>query len=245
MIQIKVLSLSLARAVWYSILFCVYNSLIGKGYYLLLLLRRSIPSFILVKGSSMLRRTFLASLVTLPLLGCGRGDALAFHNTDLSGAAFGKSLALTDHHGRARTLADFRGKVVVLFFGYTSCPDVCPTALAKFAEVMKALGDDAGRVQVLFVTIDPARDTQAALAQYVPWFHPSFLGLYGDAAQTAAAAREFKVFYARQETGGGLAYVMDHSAGAYVLDPAGKLRLYVKDDAPLEGIVADVRMLLR
>lgn len=191
----------------------------------------------------MLRRTIQLALM-LGLFACTAQTPPAFHNTDITGAEFGRTLSLTDHHGKLRTLADFRGKAVILFFGYTSCPDVCPTALAKFAEVMKRLGADAARVQVLFVTIDPERDTQTQLAAYVPWFDPSFIGLYGDAALTAAAAREFKVYYARKETGGGMAYVLDHSAGAYVFDPAGRIRLYVKDDAPIETIVSDLKRLL-
>lgn len=165
-------------------------------------------------------------------------------NSDITGADFGRRLALTDHTGKARTLDDFRGKAVILFFGYTACPDVCPTALTRFAETLKQLGDEAPRVQVLFVTLDPERDTPAQLAAYVPWFHPSFIGLYGDAEATRAAAREFKIFYTRQESKGGMGYVLDHSAGAYVFDPAGRLRLYVRDDAPVDAIVADLRSLL-
>lgn len=180
----------------------------------------------------------------LGLFACTAQTPPAFHSSDITGAEFGRALALTDHHGKSRTLADFRGKVVILFFGYTSCPDVCPTALARFAEVMKRLGADAARVQVLFVTIDPERDTQAQLAAYVPWFHPSFIGLYGDAAATAATAREFKVYYARQETGGGMAYVLDHSAAVYVFDPAGRIRLYVRDDAGIDMIAGDLKHLL-
>jgi len=133
---------------------------------------------------------------------------------------------------------------VVIFFGYTSCPDVCPTTLARFAEVMKQLGSDAGRVQVLFVTIDPERDTPEMLAAYVPWFNSSFIGLYGDKASTEAAAREFKVFFARSKGSEGMGYVIDHSAGAYVFDPAGRIRLYVKDDASVETIVSDLKRLL-
>lgn len=191
----------------------------------------------------MLRRTIFLALF-LGLFACKGQTPVKFHSTDITGADFGRALSLTDHHGKLRTLADFRGKAVILFFGYTSCPDVCPTALAKFSEVMKRLGADATHVQVLFVTIDPARDTQAQLAAYVPWFDPSFIGLYGDAAATLAAAREFKVFYARKDTGGGMAYVLDHTAGAYVFDPAGRIRLYVKDDATIDVIASDLKALL-
>lgn len=191
----------------------------------------------------MSRRRFLA-LVCALLAACAREPA-AFRNTDLTGATFGRALALSDHHGQWRSLADFRGKVVVLFFGYTSCPDICPTMLARLAEVMKALGDDAGRVQVLFVTLDPERDSAERLKDFVPWFHPSFLGLRGDAGQIKAVTEEFRVFSARKEVAGELGYVLDHSSGAYVFDPAGQLRLYVKDTASIEDIAADIRQLLR
>ena len=179
------------------------------------------------------------------LAGCSERTLPAFRNTDIGGAEFGRSLALKNHHGKPTSLADFQGKAVVIFFGYTSCPDVCPTTLARFAEVMKQLGSDAGRVQVLFVTVDPERDTPEKLAAYVPWFNPSFIGLYGDMAATEAAAREFKVFFARSKGSAGMGYVIDHSAGAYVFDPAGKIRLYVKDDASVDAIVGDIKKLLQ
>lgn len=168
-----------------------------------------------------------------------------FRNTDLTGATFARRLELDDHHGQRRTLADFRGRAVVVFFGYVSCPDICPTTLARLAEVMRALGPDAARVQVLFVTLDPERDSAERLREFVPWFHPAFLGLRGDAVQTRAAAEEFRVFAARKDVAGGLGYVLDHSTGAYVFDPAGRIRLYIKDSASSSDIVADLRRLLR
>ena len=151
---------------------------------------------------------------------------------------------LSDHNGQNRSLGDFRGKAVVVFFGYTSCPDICPTTLLRLAEVLKALGPEAEKVQVLFVSLDPERDSGERLKEFVPWFHPSFLGLYGDAAQTKAAAEQFRVFSSRKEVGSGLGYVLDHSSGAYVYDPAGRLRLYVRDTASVEDIAADIRHLL-
>lgn len=181
-------------------------------------------------------------MIALLLAACGR-QLPAFRNTDISGAAFGRRLELTDHNGRLRRLEDFRGKAVVLFFGYTACPDICPTTLARFAEVMKVLGKDGERVQVLFVTLDPERDGEQRLRQFVPWFDPRFLGLYGDRAATDAVAREFRVYSARRE-GGGLGYVLDHSAGAYVFDPAGRLRLYINDSAGAAEVAADLRLLL-
>lgn len=191
-------------------------------------------------GSSYLLRIFLLALM---VAACSR-PATTFHGTDITGAAFGQHLALTAHDGRPRRLEDFKGRAVVLFFGYTACPDVCPTTLAKFAEVMKALGPEAQRVQVLFVTLDPERDTPQRLKEFVPWFDPRFVGLYGDRAATEAVAREFRVFSAWKEVGGGMGYVLDHTAGAYIYDPAGRLRLYVGDSAPAADILADLRLLL-
>lgn len=184
-------------------------------------------------------------LVLLCLLGvaCGR-EAPLFHATNLTGAGFGQRLELPDHDGRPRSLAEFRGRAVVVFFGYTACPDVCPTTLARFAEALQALGPQADQVQVLFVSLDPERDTPERLKAFVPWFHPSFLGLRGDAGQTRAVAGEFRIFSARREVGSGLGYVLDHTAGAYVYDPAGRLRLFVRDGAPVADIVADLRLLL-
>lgn len=200
-------------------------------------------------GGVLLCPGFLAGKWILLLLGslllasCGQQKA-PFHGTDISGAAFGRQLTLIDHDGRPAALADFRGKAVVLFFGYTSCPDICPTTLSRYAEVMKTLGPEAERVQVLFVTLDPGRDTPARLKEYVPWFHPSFVGLTGSTTEIAEAAREFRVFSAIKEVGGGMGYVLDHSAGSYVFDPAGKLRLFLNDTATVPDTVADLRRLL-
>ncbi len=167
----------------------------------------------------------------------------AFHAVDITGAPYASQFTLIDHHGRTRTLADFQGKVVFLFFGFTQCPDVCPTTLTKLAQVKQALGAKGERMQVLFVTIDPARDKPELLAQYVPAFDPSFIGLYGDADATAATAKEFKVFYAKSPTAGG-GYGMDHTAASYVFDPSGKIRLYVRDSATPEQITQDILRLL-
>ena len=170
-------------------------------------------------------RLAFALLPVFLLSACDARRPAEFRNTDISGASFGQGFSLRDHHGKLRSLSDFRGQAVLMFFGYTRCPDVCPTALARYAEVMKLLGEDAARVQVLFVTLDPARDSQAQLASYVPWFHPSFVGLYGDEAATAAVAQEFKVYFARKEGEGALGYVLDHTAGTYVFDPAGRIKI--------------------
>jgi len=190
-----------------------------------------------------MNRSLFAALACLLLVACSRAP-VEFRNTDLTGATFGRQFTLNDHNAQTRSLGDFKGKVVVIFFGYTSCPDICPTALSRLAEVMKVLEPEAEKVQVLFVSVDPERDTQERLKDFVPWFHPSFLGLYGDAAQTRAVSEEFRVFSSRREVGSQLGYVLDHSSGAYVYDPAGRLRLYVRDTASVEDIVADIRQLL-
>lgn len=188
-------------------------------------------------------RLLLLALSTLLLAACTPAPE-GFRNTDLTGASFGRGFELADPAGRLRTLADFRGQAVILSFGYTTCPDVCPTTLARLAAAMQALGPAAARVQVLFVTLDPERDSSQRLQEFVPWFHPSFLGLRGDAAQTRRVAEEFRVFSSRREVAGELGYLIDHSSGVYVFDPAGRLRLYVKDDASVDDLVADLRRLL-
>jgi protein SCO1/2 len=163
----------------------------------------------------------------------------SFIGTDVSGADFGNALELTDHHGQPRSLGDFRGKVVALFFGYTHCPDVCPTTLDDLAKAVKLLGARRDEVQVLFVTLDPERDTQQVLAQYVPAFDEGFLGLYGDAATTARVAADFKVFFQKQASGGKSGYTIDHSAGIYVFDKQGSLRIYLSHGQKPKDIAHD------
>jgi protein SCO1 len=188
-------------------------------------------------------RPSLALLVTaLALAGCGASGP-SFRNTDITGADYGKDFTLTDHSGKVRTLADFRGKVVVMFFGYTHCPDVCPTTMAELKAVKEQLGEDGKRMQVLFVTVDPERDTPQLLANYVPAFDPSFLGLYGDAAATAKVAKDFRVFYQKVPGKTPDSYTMDHTAGSYVFDPQGRLRLFVREGNPA-NLVADIQTLL-
>jgi protein SCO1/2 len=189
--------------------------------------------------------TALLAALILVVAGCGgKPEAPSFKLTDVTGASFGKTLELGDHNGQRRTLADFRGKVVALFFGFTHCPDVCPTTLVEMASVMKELGEDAGRVQVLFVSVDPERDTADVLKRYVPAFHPSFLGLTGSADDIARAAREFKIFYQKQKLPSG-GYTMDHSAGTYIIDTEGRLRLFAQYGVGAPALLHDIRLLLK
>lgn len=168
-----------------------------------------------------------------------------FEAHDITGVPWGRNFHLTDHNGNKRTLADFRGKVLLLFFGYTSCPDMCPTTLALLAGAMKELGSDAGQVQGLFVTVDPKRDTPQLLAQYVPAFYPTFLGLYADAETTERTVREFKGYAHLNPPDKNGAYMVDHSAQVYVFDAAGRLRLFVQPtEATPQSVAHDVRILL-
>ncbi len=183
-------------------------------------------------------------LVSLALLVAGCTEQRKFISTDLSMVDWGKDFQLTDHTGKPRRLADFQGKAVVLFFGYTQCPDVCPTTLSTMREAMALLGDDAKRVQVLFATVDPARDTPQLLAQYVPSFHPDFLGLYGDEKAIAATARDFKVFYLKQPGKTPDSYSVDHSTGSYAFDPQGRLRLLLRHGETPTNVAADLKLLL-
>ena len=185
-----------------------------------------------------------ASLLALLLALTGCGEKPAFVNSDITGLDFAKDFALTDHTGKARTLADFKGKAVVVFFGYTQCPDVCPTTMAEMAAVMQQLGPQADKLQVLFITVDPERDNQALLAKYVPAFDSRFLGLYGDAAATAKVAKDFKVFYQKVPGKDSGNYTMDHTAGSYVFDPQGRVRLFVRHGQGSTPIVHDIKVLL-
>ena len=187
-------------------------------------------------------------LATLALLatGCDKlsNKTPAFNNTDVTGLDYAKGFSLTDHTGKPRTLQDFKGKLVVLFFGYTQCPDVCPTTMAEMATVLKEMGPSADEVQVLFVTVDPERDTQELLSHYVPAFDKRFIGLYGDAAATAKVAKEFKVFYAKAPGADANSYTVDLTAGSFVFDKQGQLRLFVRHGQGPGLIAHDLRQLL-
>jgi protein SCO1 len=185
----------------------------------------------------------VAALLIAICLSLCTAAAQAFKGVDVTGQGYGGNFRLFASDGKARAPADFAGKVVVLSFGFTQCPDVCPTTLAALAETMRALGADAKRVQVLLVTVDPERDTPALLAQYVTAFDPAFLGLAGDAKATRQAARAFKVFYQKVPTGKG--YTMDHSTGYYVLDKQGRTRLMFRYGQPVADMAYDIRQLLQ
>jgi protein SCO1/2 len=188
---------------------------------------------------------FISRLVfCIAVLLAGCSEPVSFKATDISGADWGKDFNLTDHLGQARRLSDFKGKAVVLFFGYTQCPDVCPTTLISMRDAIGLLGPDASRVQVLFATLDPTRDTTELLAQYVPAFHPSFIGLRGDETSIAALAKDFKVFYAKQPGSTPGSYSIDHSTGSYAFDPQGRLRLLLRHGETPANVAADLKLLL-
>ena len=189
----------------------------------------------------------VAATLALSLSGCDKlpgKQAASFQNTDVTGLDYAKGFSLTDHTGKPRTLADYKGKVVIVFFGYTQCPDVCPTTMAEMAGVMQKLGPQADQVQVLFITLDPERDTQPLLASYVPAFDKRFVGLYGTPEQTAKTAKDFKVFYSKVPGSAPGSYTIDHMAGSYVFDRDGRLRLFVRHGGGADAIVHDVRQLL-
>jgi len=191
-----------------------------------------------------------AAAALLAAAGCDRlagvagGGPAAFKGVDITGADYAKELTLRDADGKPRSLADFKGKVVVVFFGYTQCPDVCPTTLAELAAARKLLGADGARVQGVFVTLDPERDTPAVLKAYVGSFGDGFVGLWGSADEIKAAARQFKVFYAKVPGKTDTSYTLDHTAGSYVFDASGRVRLFTRYGAGAEALAADLKRLL-
>jgi len=190
-------------------------------------------------------RVLAFAVCALALASCTRSGGPQFQSSDVPGSSFGREFALRDPDGKERTLADFRGKAVVVFFGYTQCPDVCPTTLAALAEAMKQLGPDADRVQVIFITVDPDRDTADLLSKYVPAFDRRFLGLRGNAEETERTAKEFKILYQKQPGASPGSYTMDHSAGTFIFDPQGRLRLYVGVAQGPDVFAHDIRELLK
>lgn len=195
--------------------------------------------------TSMFGKWLAVSLLALSLAACTPAEpSLTLKATDISSADFGQPFTLTGHDGKPHALGDYQGKAVALFFGYTHCPDICPTTMLEYQQVMKLLGKDSDRVQVLFVSIDPQRDTPQVLAGYVPFFDKRFMGLTGSAEQVAKVAAQYKIVAQRQDRADG-GYTMDHSAGSYLFDTAGKLRVYVPYGTPAADIAHDLQQLLR
>lgn len=194
------------------------------------------------------RRLILAAAVAALLsVACerpGGASRAAFKGIDITGADYAKELNLHDADGRARTLADFKGKVTVVFFGYTQCPDVCPSTLAELAQARQLLGADGARVQGVFVTVDPERDTPEILKAYVGSFGDDFVALRGSDEETKAAARQFKVFFAKVPGKTDTSYTIDHTAGSYVLDASGRVRLFTRYGVGAEALAADLKILL-
>lgn len=197
-----------------------------------------------MQGFPPCRQLLLSGVIfgTLLLGACQRNAPNAFHGNDVTGASYGKDFRLLDPDGKERTLADFRGKAVAVFFGYIQCPDVCPTALSRAVEVKRLLGKDAERLQVVFITVDPERDTPEVLKAYTAAFDPSFLGLSGTQQRTADTAKEFGAIYRKVPTGS--SYSMDHTASTYVYDPQGRLRLRLAHALGAPEYAADIRTLL-
>lgn len=197
------------------------------------------------------RRTVktLAGLMALPFLaaslaGCAP-DKPQFKSIDLTGADYAQGFSLTDHNGQLRTLKDFAGKVVVVFFGFTQCPDVCPTSMAELAQVKQLLGADGNKLQAIFITVDPERDTPALLKAYMGNFDPGFLALRPTPEQLPQVAKDFKIYYKKVDGKTPGSYTMDHSAGSYIYDPQGRIRLYNRYGSGAEGLASDIRVLLK
>ena len=188
----------------------------------------------------------VTALAALTLAGCQKSgpEKQAFKGVDLTGAEYARTLNLTDQDGRARSLADFKGKVVVVFFGYTQCPDVCPTTMAEVAEVKRSLGAEGDKVQGVFVTIDPERDTAQLLQAYMASFDPTFVALRGSIEQTQAAAKEFKVFFAKVPGKTPETYTMDHTAASFIFDKAGRVRVYARYGSGAQALTDDIKLLL-
>ena len=191
----------------------------------------------------------LAAAAAATLVACdgklpGGAAKPSFKGVDITGAEYARTLALTDADGQPRTLADYTGKVVVVFFGYTQCPDVCPTTMAELAEVKRSMGADGARVQGIFVTVDPERDTAALLKAYIANFGPDILGLRGTPEQIKAAAKEFKVFYSKVPGKTDTSYTVDHTAGSYVFDAKGRVRLFTRYGTGAQALADDLKLLL-
>ncbi|MDI3382691.1 SCO family protein [Xenophilus aerolatus] len=185
----------------------------------------------------------VAGLSGLSLAGCTESKP-TFNAVDLTGAEYARDFKLTDMNGQVRTLGDFKGKVVVVFFGYAQCPDVCPTTMTEMAQVKQKLGKDGDKLQVVFITVDPERDTPEIMKAYMGAFDPAFVALIPTPEQLAAVAKDFKVYYKKVDGKTPTSYSMDHSAAQYLYDPQGRLRLYARYGAGVDPMVADIKALL-
>ena len=192
----------------------------------------------------MKKRFFLSMLAAVCVVACSPSTPPAFKGVDLTGAEYARKLSLSDQDGHTRTLGDFKGKVVVLFFGYTQCPDVCPTTMAELAEVKRSLGADGDKLQGVFITIDPERDTAALLKAYLASFDPSFVALRGSDEQTKATAKEFKVFYAKVPGKAEGSYTMDHTAASFIFDTQGRVRVFTRYGSGAQAMADDIKVLL-
>jgi protein SCO1/2 len=185
------------------------------------------------------------SLATTALLGACAENKPQFHSIDITGADYARDFSLLDHNGQLRSIKDFQGKVVVVFFGFTQCPDVCPTSMAELAQIKKTLGKDGDRLQGIFISLDPERDTQQVLKAYMGNFDPSFLALRPDLDKLPQLAKDFKIFYKKVDGKTPGSYTLDHSAGSYVFDPQGRVRLYSRYGSGAENLAADIALLLK
>ena len=190
------------------------------------------------------RRAWAAGLAAMALALSGCSEAPSFTGIDITGADYAQSFSLTDHNGQARTLADFKGQAVVVFFGFTQCPDVCPTSMSEMAQAKQLLGEQGSRLQGLFISIDPERDTADIMKAYMASFDPSFLALYAKPDELPALAKSFKVYYKKVDGPTPTSYTMDHSAGSYVFDPQGRIRLYHRYNSGAPALANDVKALL-
>jgi protein SCO1 len=190
------------------------------------------------------RQLLLGGLAASTLFLSGCSDQPAFSGIDITGADYAQGFTLPDHHGRTRTLADFQGQVVVLFFGFTQCPDVCPTALAELAQAKALLGEQGERLQGLFISVDPERDTPEVMRAYMVNFDPTFLALHAPLSALPALAQSYKVYYKKVDGPTPTSYTMDHSAGSYVYDTRGRIRLYHRYGSGAEALASDLRRLL-
>ena len=190
------------------------------------------------------RMRLLACLLVLGLTACSP-ERMQFQSIDITGADYAKAFTLTDHNGQSRSLSDFKGKVVVLFFGYTQCPDVCPTSMTELAEVKRLLGANGDKLQGVFVTVDPARDTTELLKAYLTNFDPSFVAFVPTPDELVDVAKRFKIYYKKQDGKTPTSYTMDHSAGSYVYDTQGNVRLYSRYGAGAQVLAQDIQMLLK